>query len=86
MKAETIILSTSRMADWLMKMNQARVEAEKERENIRRNTLGWEDYCKKFNISRPTLIKHRNMGMIPFVMLGAEYRYLIPVKQGGENG
>jgi hypothetical protein len=68
-------------------MQQAQMEADKERERIKSLTLGWEEYCRRFHMSRPTLIKRRNIGLIPFVMLGAEYRYLIPVEnQGGQNG
>lgn len=84
MNAETITLS--KLDDWVSKMKQARVEAEKEKELIRKATLGWMDYCRVYGISRPTLIKRRNLGLIPFVMLGSEYRYLIPVKTRRSNG
>ena len=78
MNAETVTLS--RLDTWLSTMRQASMEAQKERERIKRSTLGWKDYCRVYSISKPTLIKRRNLGEIPFVMLGSEFRYLIPVK------
>jgi hypothetical protein len=79
----THTVTLSKLSTWVSRMQEAKREADRERENIKRLTLGWADYCRIHSISRPTLNKRRELGLISFVMLGSEYRYLRTVDNGG---
>lgn len=49
------------------------------------STLTHEQICCELNITRPTLIKRRNKGLIPFIKLGRDYFYFKPDLVGGYN-
>ncbi|GGG93363.1 hypothetical protein [Pedobacter zeae] len=56
---------------------------EQQNENILRNTFSCKEMCSYLGITQPTLIKRRNLGLIPFFKLGHNFFYLKP--EGGNN-
>jgi hypothetical protein len=71
----------------LRKANQRAIEAnlllEEERWKVIEETVDAKAYCQAVGISHVTLLARRNKGKIPFVTIGAKYRYFLPEK-GGE--
>lgn len=61
------------------------IKIEKSKEEIRKNTLSTKEYCDSFGISRMALINRRNKGVIPFVMIEREYRFITPGKGGQDE-
>ena len=52
-----------------------------------KESLSCAEMCKLLKISRPTLIRRRNAGKIPYLMLGKNFYYLDPeVYEGGIYG
>jgi hypothetical protein len=72
----------------LRKANQRAIEAnlllEEERWKVIKDTVDAKGYCEAVGISKVTLIARRNKGKIPFMTIGARYRYFLP-KGGGEH-
>jgi transcriptional regulator of acetoin/glycerol metabolism len=61
------------------------LEIEQSKAAIIRQTLNTIEYCKAKGISRMTLYRRRDKGLISFVMIEGEYRYFNTPK-GGQNG
>jgi hypothetical protein len=70
----------TRLAKHTEETRKANLKLQNEKNRIIANTVDTKEYCLKVGIARSTLTRHRDEGKIPFIMLGAEYRYFLPKK------
>jgi hypothetical protein len=86
---ETTLLDVEKLMtslDELTKQHRkTSVEIKERKEAIKERTYSTTEYCKAEGISRMALYRRRDKGLVPYVMIEGEYRFLVP-QEGGSNG